>query len=974
MTFMLKETGTSLHLHPALQQEPPSFAETFQAGDDADRIETDRWQTWDRRQRDVLADMVDVIGDDWGDGPAPIRTRSTQKVFSQKLDYALEVMQGLRNSSAVGKYNDFPATREEFSQQVSGSLIAELDDAKATLNMGSGLAGFLGASYGALKDENTVLSLPFGAASGSRILAGAITEGAISAGAELMMADRLKQQAERLGLPEPNILANVATAGVLGAGLGGAITGAQRFLQYRKVKNHTQNELRPAGTNGLDHERNLAQATDQLTGGRLAIDQTRDGQGESGTLGDILRGPGMGKFDFKRGGNAGPDSNRVGYVFGRLLELGYDPHIAAGLVGNFMVESTVGVNPQAVGDGVSAFGIAQWNDRRPALFDFARKRGKDPGDLDTQIAFVHHELTGSEARAMARISGARDAREAAAMVSQYYERPGIPHLAKRQAYAAAVMNQFDGGQVPRWEDAGAIVDDASGGWTGYGTSRGYTGNGQVMVNEDMRIDVSYEVVDASLLRRASGDLQPRDRSRAASDAWVNDTAARLDPALLMPAPTADRGAPIVGPDNVIESGNGRFAGIIRAYDTAPDRADAYRRQIELTTGQPIPEGIDRPVLVARRTTELDNSARRKLVIDAQDSGVARMTATERAQIGQRAMTADALAHYKPGIKLTSADNRDFVRRFADTFPRAERNAFIGPDGRLSADGVRQVRDALFARAWDAPDIQARVLEGEAGELKSLLTALEDAAPQMAMLRADIDAGLVRSDMDITHHILEALRLIIAAREQAGSGRMVADLVDQLLAEVDLLDGALSPLTQALVRMMMPNGKQAPARKISDLLRRYADEARKAGQTGDALLDAPGPLDVLKRIAPEHFGSLTEIGTLRGATARDVEIETMPDTAFAEGASSPGAEQADALIHAELSGTDIDPETKPDIDAETEVRAADRSGEMQPELAAITFEDPNTGITMTGREILNDLDADEVLETVIDLCVSGGRNG
>ena len=53
------------------------------------------------------------------------------------------------------------------------------------------------------------------------------------------------------------------------------------------------------------------------------------------------------------------------------------------------------------------------------------------------------------------------------------------------------------------------------------------------------------------------ELQPRDRSRDTSQAWVQKTAGNLDPDSLGKTGRADTGAPIVGPDLVVESGNGR---------------------------------------------------------------------------------------------------------------------------------------------------------------------------------------------------------------------------------------------------------------------------------------------------------------------------------------------------------------------------------------------------------------------------------
>ena len=430
---------------------------------------------------------------------------------------------------------------------------------------------------------------------------------------------------------------------------------------------------------------------------------------------------------------------------------------------------------------------------------------------------------------------------------------------------------------------------------GYTTSSGYTRQGQISAGEDFRIDVDYEVVDLSSLIRASGDFQPRDRSRVSSDAWIAETAARLDPAQLMPSPTADRGTPIVGPDNMIESGNGRFGAIERAYDYHPDRGQAYRAQIE-TAGYSIPDGMDRPVLIARRRTPLNDDQRKSLVIDAQDSGVAQMTPSEIARASSRVMTGPVLARLDPSVPLQDALNTDFVRGALAGLPRSARNGLYDKVGALSTFGQQVLRQALFARAWPDPDILARFTESDAGELKSLLQALDQAAPSWAALKADIASGLVRPEMDLSGFVLDAMRLIGAARDlSAKQGLSIGKAVAELLDEVDLIEGAIAPLTAAFVRRFWQNGRAAPADDVASFLTRYATDARRAGTT-DALFDGPTPKDILTAIDPKSFGDLpADLGNLRGfATPSDPSMGAVPD-GYDLGATSPEALAADAAI-------------------------------------------------------------------------------
>lgn len=891
MTFFLPGSDTDL---PAIEQPPSRRRERLGAAFDIERIETDAWSRSSRIETDVLSELETSLGLD----PESLKEEFRGEIGSTFLfDGAMRsdagrnwridrIVREAETRRAAG--NEVPiGSREEFEAFVTDRRRAEWDEARAVLDAGPEgawaieLLGRLGAGA---TDEATLATLPFGlGGSLSRVV---VSETALGMLGEATILPRQFEVSEELDLPAPNVAEQLLvaglTSGVLGGGIHLGIDGVARYRGYRQTREETAGD-QAGRENVLDAEARVNEAAETLEGGA----------GPRLTMAD---------FDYGRGGNADPNENRIGYVYGKLLEHGFEPHIAAGLTGNLMQESGVALDTRAIGDGGNAFGMGQWNgDRMRALKDFASPRDSDPADVDTQIAFLIHELETTEADAMARIATATTAEEAALIASREFWRPGIPHNANRVSYARSVQDQYDAGEVPRWTGPVATQAGDAGDFSPYRTQRGYTGEGQIAWGgEGSRIDVEYQVVDLATLRQATGDLQPRDRSRANSDAWVNDTAARLDPAQLMPAPTADRGTPIVGPDNIIESGNGRVRAIDRAYDIAPDRAAAYRAQIEATTGAAIPEGIERPVLVARRRTELDAPDRRRFVEEAQDSGVARMTATERARIGQRRLDADLMAQYVPGRRLAGAENRNFSREFIGAFPRSERNAFIADDaGTLSQDGVRQIQDSLFARAWDAPDIIAARTEAEAGDARQLIQALDDAAPAFAQLRAEIDAGLIRPEFDISGFVLDATRLILTARDMARrEGGRIAELVDDLVNDADLFGVTVAPLTQALVKKFYKGGRIASAEKISEFLNRYADEARKAGRVSDALAgDPPDVLDVLKTIDGTAFGDLVETGLIRQEPARLEIGDDFPE--FADGALSDDALAADQQLMDQL---------------------------------------------------------------------------
>ncbi len=135
----------------------------------------------------------------------------------------------------------------------------------------------------------------------------------------------------------------------------------------------------------------------------------------------------------------GKISDRPRHAYDRFVAAGLPGHVAAGLVGNLMQESGTAINPAAVGDSGNAFGAGQWNgDRKRAYMTFAKGRGANPTDFDTQIDFLLHEGQTSEKGAWSRIMATKTPEEAARTASKYFWRPGDPRDENRVAYANAI--------------------------------------------------------------------------------------------------------------------------------------------------------------------------------------------------------------------------------------------------------------------------------------------------------------------------------------------------------------------------------------------------------------------------------------------------------------------------------------------------------------------------------------------------------
>ena len=108
---------------------------------------------------------------------------------------------------------------------------------------------------------------------------------------------------------------------------------------------------------------------------------------------------------------------------------------AAGIVGNLQAESGINLKTTAVGDGGSAYGIAQWHPDRQANFLKLYGRPIQNSTLDQQLAFVDWELNNTEKSAGNKIRATTNASDAAIAVDQYYERSSGTARGTRVAYA-----------------------------------------------------------------------------------------------------------------------------------------------------------------------------------------------------------------------------------------------------------------------------------------------------------------------------------------------------------------------------------------------------------------------------------------------------------------------------------------------------------------------------------------------------------
>jgi ddrB-like ParB superfamily domain len=385
---------------------------------------------------------------------------------------------------------------------------------------------------------------------------------------------------------------------------------------------------------------------------------------------------------------------------------------------------------------------------------------------------------------------------------------------------------------------------------------------QVFTPSGSSLPVRYEVVEGKSLVPSHtqdltpnpdfpAELQPRERSRIASETQIGSMARNLQPERLGASADATTGAPIVGPDGVVESGNARALAIMRAYQQDGKSAQAYRDY--LTKQGFDTEGLENPVLIRRRTSDLSPPDRQRFTQEANASPGLAMSATERAAQDAERLPASALDLYKGG-DIASSENRPFVRAFMASVPeKNEMGALATADGGLSIEGAARVRNGLLAKAYGDSNLVGSLAETGDENIRAFGNALSNAAGGIAKLNTEIEAGLVPKSVDIAPALVEAARVVQRAR---ASQTPIADLVAQSDAFTKLSPEALDVLHAAYGDDLRARLSQE---SFGNYLRFVTNEAAKNSTEAALFARETGLRDILAAGA-QRYGRSSQAST------------------------------------------------------------------------------------------------------------------
>lgn len=345
------------------------------------------------------------------------------------------------------------------------------------------------------------------------------------------------------------------------------------------------------------------------------------------------------------------------------------------------------------------------------------------------------------------------------------------------------------------------------------------------------------------------ELQPRDRSRDSSQAWVQKTSNTLDPESLGRSGRADTGAPIIGDDLVVESGNGRTMAIQLAYERG--NADEYKEWL-IDEAEYFGFSADQinqfkqPILVRIRTSEID---RIQFTVEANQDDKLSFSATERAKTDARRLDENLLSLFTPGEDgdLITASNQKFIQGFLRSLGETEAAQYIGTDGKPTQALVTRMKAAIFSKAYNDDRLLEMMADQTKPDLQNMLNALGAAAPKFIEAQAvsrgdvqDVSSSIVDGieqalDKRVTNAIIDAANTILAAKQN-----------DQDIIEFVKQQGLFGDLGEGVPELAVFLSKNSrSAKKMSLLFKAMAAFAEKEALDSQnmGLFGEPEPVSI-----------------------------------------------------------------------------------------------------------------------------------
>jgi hypothetical protein len=308
-------------------------------------------------------------------------------------------------------------------------------------------------------------------------------------------------------------------------------------------------------------------------------------------------------------------------------------------------------------------------------------------------------------------------------------------------------------------------------------------------------------------------LQPRDRSRAASQAQIDQVARNLNPDVLVTDfHRIDAGSPIIDANGNVLSGNGRTLALQRAADMNPAQYAAYKARLKdeaerLGIDPKSIDGMRNPVLVRELKGDADPVA---FAREANSSGTLRMSPLEQAKVDAGLVSDRSLLklNVRDGQDIDKAlrdpSNKTFINDFLATVPDNERANLLTRNGELNQMGLYRAKAALYTKAFPGEAgsrLAESMLESLDPDVKTIQNGISASLPNISRVTALMRNGDRDSSLDLSEDFAKTIDVYARIKDNPAltANTPANQLVTKYLNQSQMFDRELTPDQEVLLR-------------------------------------------------------------------------------------------------------------------------------------------------------------------------------
>lgn len=379
--------------------------------------------------------------------------------------------------------------------------------------------------------------------------------------------------------------------------------------------------------------------------------------------------------------------------------------------------------------------------------------------------------------------------------------------------------------------------------TGQDPNRPYTLEHKIV---DMADVTASNTATGAINEKYDPALQPRDRSRAASQAQIDTVARNLNAdALVADIHRIDSGSPIVDAHGNVLSGNGRTLALQRAAELYPAQYAAYKQAVKdqaaaLGIDPATVDGMKNPVLVRELKGGADPVA---FAREANTSGTLRMSPLEQARVDANVLTHENVLKLHVGEggidqALRSRDNKPFVNDFLKTVPENERANLLTRDGDLNQMGLYRMKAALYTKAFPGEHggrMAESMLESLDPDVKTIQNGISASLPAFSRATSLTRSGARERDLDLSDDFAKAIDVYARIKDNpALTANTRADqIVRKYLDQSSMFDRELTPQQERLLVHIDSISRKPTA--VRDMFNKYADIVESSPMPGQSSL-------------------------------------------------------------------------------------------------------------------------------------------